>query len=145
MKITITRKSLQKLEACDSGLTLFDALADGASKIRIKWDQLSQVWFATAYPGFYRWCVEVAILPEFALRGADLWGANLQGADLRGANLWGADLQGADLQGANLEGADLWGANLWGANLRGANRYQSDPPIAGWNVQNGALVMEVVK
>ena len=85
MKITITRKKLEKLDACESGLYLFDQLAEGASKVRIKWDQCAQVWFAAAYPELYRWCVDVAILPKFSLRGANLLGADLRGADLEGA------------------------------------------------------------
>ena len=120
MKITITRKKLEKLDACESGLYLFDQLAEGASKVRIKWDQCAQVWFAAAYPELYRWCVDVAILPKFSLRRANLWGANLLGADLLGADLRGADLEGA-------------------------KRHQSDQPITGWIVQNGVLVKEQVQ
>ena len=160
MKITITRKKLEKLDACESGLYLFDQLAEGASKVRIKWDQCAQVWFAAAYPELYRWCVDVAILPKFSLRRANLWGANPLGADLRGANLLGADLRGANLEGAYLRGANLRRANLWGANLlgadllgadlrgadlEGAKRHQSDQPITGWIVQNGVLVKEQVQ
>ena len=96
-----------------------------------------------------------AKLPSANLHGADLRGATLRVADLRGANLTGADLRGANLDGADLRGANLTGADLTGAklttsmildgkiwkgmDLSWAFRAETDPPIPGWDVEDGRL------
>ncbi len=103
------------------------------------------------------------------LSGADLRRADLSGADLRRADLSGANLRGANLRGANLSGADLRRADLRGANLSDATGlldpaeymeanfertadgfivYKSFgtnyPPPAGWVIEPGAILTEVV-
>ncbi len=103
------------------------------------------------------------------LRGADLSDANLSGADLSGANLRGANLSDADLRRADLSDADLRGADLRRANLSDATGlldpaeymeanfertadgfivYKSFgtnyPPPAGWVIEPGAILTEVV-
>ena len=60
------------------------------------------------------------------LRNAKLIGADLSGLNLIGANLIGANLRGTNLRSADLSGADLIGANLRDANLRDANLSRAD-------------------
>ena len=69
--------------------------------------------------------LDLSLVPNLSLRGAQLQGAQLNhaclvGIDLQEANLEGANMQGAQLQRAQLQGANLSGANLQGANLSGA-------------------------
>jgi uncharacterized protein YjbI with pentapeptide repeats len=52
-----------------------------------------------------RACLELAVVADANLSGADLSGADLRYADLSGANLRGADLRYASLSGADLSGA----------------------------------------
>ena len=79
--------------------------------------------------------LDLAVLDNARLQGADLhWsslrmtqmrGAELQGVRLEGAVLRGADLSGAILQGASLQEADLQGALLESAQLQGANLFDA--------------------
>ncbi len=100
--VTITRARLRELKACargeDSGMALFESLrrAQGRkASVRIKWDLLSQLWLATAYPSQANWLWQNGLVPRICMNGANLYGANLYGANLDGANLDGANLDGA--------------------------------------------------
>ena len=128
--VSIWRKTLVRLEACEDGLALFDAIASQQPasdplrmrRIRVaRWTHLHSVWAWVAAAGFARWLESRSLIPR-----ADLRGAYLSGANLSGANLSGADLSGAYLTGANLSGADLTGAYLTDAYLRGANLTDAD-------------------
>jgi hypothetical protein len=132
--LRLNRKALVGLNACSDGLALFDSIKAGQDDIRalagrqprrslrLEWNLVTQIWMATAYPGFHSWLITVgAIGPVHSKYGANLYGANLDGANLSRANLSRANLDGANLDGANLDGANLYGANLDGANLSRAN------------------------
>ncbi len=70
------------------------------------------------------WCgqgLDLTVLGNGDLKGADPVGANLQEADLDDANLQEADLRQANLQEADLGYANLQEANLWRANLQKAD------------------------
>ena len=68
--------------------------------------------------------------------------ADLSGSDLSGSNLSRSNLSGSNLSGSNLSGSNLSGSNLRCSNLSGSDRYATDPPIAGWKIQEGILVRE---
>jgi len=152
ISVSIWRKTLVRLGACEDGLALFDAIAaqqpDGRrDRICIaRWTPLHGVWAWMTCAGFARWAEQHGIVPSADLRGADLSDADLRYADLTDANLRDADLSGADLSDANLRGADLRYANLSDADLRGADLTGADlsradltdayrgpsQPIPGW-------------
>ena len=119
LTITLTRKELERHDACSDGLDLFDALKSWQDDVRaaralkprrglrLEWTLLHQVWLAATYPSHARWLQETGIIPPVHGRRANLAGANLAGANLRGANLAGANLTGANLDGADLTGATV--------------------------------------
>lgn len=102
LTLRVYRKRLVDNEACADGLALYDAIADGAKSIKMRWTPLAQVWLAVGAPAFAGWLRDCGIVPS------------------------------ANLSRANLPRADLYGANLSGANLYGAYRYADDAPIPGW-------------
>lgn len=90
MSITITKKDLQKHNACPTGMQLFDRIATtnkngGPTELVIEWTPLHDVWLAVAYPGFASWLRDKKLIPIPDLGGADLRSANLSDADLGGA------------------------------------------------------------
>jgi hypothetical protein len=122
--VTLTLLTLRQHGACREGLAVFNALRVAQGRrcsVRVVWDLLAQLWFATNHREFCGWLRDRGLIPHVNAPNANLGGANLGGANLGGANLYGANLRGADLYGADLYGANLRGANLYGANLRGAN------------------------
>ena len=129
IKIRISIAELEQASACSEGLDYARALAAAwgdPSGTEITWSPLAQVWALTSpWRHWWRWALNMAILPAFSLRSA-----NLSDADLSGANLYDADLSGANLRSADLRDANLSGANLRSANLRSS--YRPDDPPAGW-------------
>ena len=122
--VTVTRKELIANGACPSGLAMHAAivaLQGRKHSVHVPtWTPLHDAWLAVAQPSFVLWLRNNGLVPT---------------ANLSGANLYRADLYGADLYGA-----DLYGADLSRANMSGARRYTTDAPIAGWRLDNGALV-----
>ena len=129
IKIRISIAELEQASACSEGLDYARALAAAwgdPSGTEITWSPLAQVWALTSpWRHWWRWALNMAILPAFSLRSA-----NLSDADLSGANLYDADLSGANLRSADLRDANLSDANLYDANLRSS--YRPDDPPAGW-------------
>lgn len=92
--------------------------------------------------------LQLSVLREANLQGADFscaklcrarfQKANLGMVNFRSANLSKADLQETSLQKANLYGADLQGANLQGADLSRANLRNTD--LRNSNLQKASLL-----
>ena len=78
ISVSIRRKTLVRLGACEDGLALFDAIAaqqpDGRrDRICIaRWTPLHGVWAWMTCAGFARWAEQHGIVPSADLRGADL-------------------------------------------------------------------------
>jgi hypothetical protein len=132
ISVTLHRKTLVRLDACEDGIALFDQIAamQPASDPRrlkrirvVRWTLAHQCWLLVGSPAFCEWMRRQGLIPWIPMERADLRGADLRGADLQGAYLQGACLRGADLRGADLRGACLQGAR--------AHRPDGDPPD-GW-------------
>lgn len=114
--IRITRESLEFHSACNSGLEIFDHLANETGVLEFEWSPLAALWLAVEYPDEARWLHQRGLIPPANLRNCVL-----QGLDLRGAYLVGAWLDGADFRGANLNSADLSFAHMETTDFRRAN------------------------
>ena len=141
IKIRISIAELEQASACSEGLDYARALAAAwgdPSGTEITWSPLAQVWALTSpWRHWWRWALNMAILPAFSLRSANLSDADLSGANLSGANLSGADLRDADLRDADLRSANLRDANLSDADLSGANLCDAD--LSGANLRSADL------
>src|SRR5437870_5556843 len=106
MRIQLTAKRLQELEACSDGIREFAALfPDGAD---VKWTLEKQIEILRGpLRRWFSWGWEHGLFPMWNLRSANLSSADLSLADLRSANLGSADLSLADLRSADLRSANL--------------------------------------
>ena len=86
--VTIFRKTLVKLGACEKGLELFDTIAAGQGStnvVSVEWTPLADVCLRAAQPAFSGWLFDKGLIPSVTLSGANLSGANLSGANLYGS------------------------------------------------------------
>lgn len=146
------RAALVERNACEDGLTAFDAAAHPEIAPLLNWSRAAQIEFIRGpLRQWAGWLWMAEVLPVWRLKGIDLRHADMSSADLcavdftksdmrhinlRGAkmlavSLYMADLRygrlaGADLDSACLVDADLRGADLSGANLRNADLAAAD-------------------
>ena len=139
ISVTIYRRELVALKACQDGMRLFEWLREEQGRrhsVLIRnWGPLHHVWLAVGSPNFAAWLRAKNLIPISDLRSANLSSADLSSADLSSADLRSADLRWANLSSANLRWADLRWADLssapYATNLDQAYYPTGDVP-AGW-------------
>ena len=93
---------LDRAGACDEGIDFARDLLGPSGEVEIEWTPEAQGMLlgdpvARQYLG---WLWHHGVVPQWSMRGANLYGADLCAANLYRADLGGADLRGADLRGA---------------------------------------------
>ena len=133
MKLKITVKQLEEMQACDEGVKAFGDLFGKSANI--EWTLEKQIEILKSRLGRYvGWAFCKHLIPMWSMSSANLSSADLRSADLCSANLSYANLSYANLRSANLSSADLRSADdLTGAFI------DIDPKIAGYKFENGRL------